>query len=68
MPTLSNFPNWTIGLILLVVVPLSVILSVEWSVIVSSRAGDARAAQMQGIFIVLPLATIYVASEVGQYC
>lgn len=59
------FPNWTIGLILLVVVPLSAILSIEWSVIVSSRASDARAAQMQGIFIVLPLAAIYVASEVG---
>ncbi len=59
------FPNWTIGLILLVVVPLSAILSIEWSVIVSSRASDARAAQMQGLFIVLPLAAIYVASEVG---
>jgi ABC-2 type transport system permease protein len=59
------FPNWTIGLILLVVVPLSAILSIEWSVIVSSRASDARAAQMQGLFIVLPLAAVYVASEVG---
>lgn len=58
------FPNWTIGLILLVVVPLSAILSIEWSVIVSSRASDPRAAQMQGLFIVLPLAAIYVASEV----
>lgn len=61
----SYFPNWTIGLILLVVVPLSAILSIEWSVIVSSRASDVRAAQMQGILIVLPLAAIYVASEIG---
>jgi ABC-2 type transport system permease protein len=59
------FPNWTIGIILLLIVPLSVILSIEWSVIVSSRASDARAAQMQGLLIVLPLAAIYVASEVG---
>jgi ABC-2 type transport system permease protein len=59
------FPNWTIGMILLVVVPLSSILSVEWSIIVSSRASDIRAAQMQGALIVLPLAAIYVASEVG---
>ncbi len=61
----SYFPKWTIGLILLLMVPLSAILSVEWSVIVSSRASDARAAQMQGLFIVLPLAAIYIASEVG---
>lgn len=59
------FPNWTIGLILLLVTPLSAILGVEWSVIVSSRASDPRAAQMQGIFIALPLLAIYVASEVG---
>jgi ABC-2 type transport system permease protein len=59
------FPNWTIGLILLLLAPLSAILSVEWSVIVSARASDVRAAQMQGVFIVLPLAAIYVASEVG---
>jgi ABC-2 type transport system permease protein len=59
------FPNWTIGLVLLLLAPLSAILSIEWSVIVSSRASDARAAQMQGLFIVLPLAAIYVASEVG---
>ncbi len=61
----SYFPNWTIGLILLLLVPLVAVLSVEWSVIVSSRASDARAAQMQGLFIVLPLAAIYIASEVG---
>lgn len=61
----SYFPNWTIGIILLLLGPLTAILSIEWSVIISSRASDARAAQMQGLFIVLPLAAIYVASEVG---
>jgi ABC-2 type transport system permease protein len=61
----SYFPNWTIGLILLLLVPLSAILSIEWSVIASSRASDPRAAQMQGLFIAFPLAAIYVASEVG---
>jgi ABC-2 type transport system permease protein len=59
------FPNWTIGLILLLLTPLSAILSIEWSVIVSSRASDPRAAQMQGLFVALPLLAIYVASEVG---
>lgn len=61
----AYFPNWTIGLVLLVAVPLAALLSVAWSVIVSSRASDARAAQMQGSLIVLPFAAIYVASEVG---
>jgi ABC-2 type transport system permease protein len=59
------FPNWTIGLILLLLTPLLAILSIEWGVIVSSRASDPRAAQMQGLFIALPLLAIYVASEVG---
>jgi ABC-2 type transport system permease protein len=58
------FPNWTIGLVLLLLTPLSAILSIEWSVIVSSRASDPRAAQMQGLFVALPLLAIYVASEV----
>jgi ABC-2 type transport system permease protein len=59
------FPNWNIALIMLVVIPLMIILSIEWSVIVSSRANDPRSAQMQGLFIVLPLAVIYVATEIG---
>jgi ABC-type Na+ efflux pump permease subunit len=59
------FPNWTIGLVLFLLTPLAAILSIEWCVIVSARASDARAAQMQGLFIALPLAAIYVASEVG---
>jgi ABC-2 type transport system permease protein len=61
----SYFPNWTIGIILLLLGPLTAILSIEWSVIVSSKATDPRAAQMQGLFIVLPLLAIYVASEIG---
>lgn len=60
-----TFPNWTIGIILLVLLPLMSILSVEWSVIVSARATDPRAAQLQGILIAIPLFVIYVAIEVG---
>jgi ABC-2 type transport system permease protein len=59
------YPNWTIGLILLLLVPLTAILSIEWCVIVSSRANDVRAAQMQGSLILLPWFGIYVATEVG---
>jgi ABC-2 type transport system permease protein len=58
------YPNWTIGLILLLIVPLSAVLSIEWCVIVSARASDPRAAQVQSLFIVLPLAALFFASEV----
>ncbi len=59
------FPNWTIGILLLILMPLLSVLSVEWSVIVSARATDPRAAQLQGILIGIPLYVIYVATEVG---
>ncbi len=59
------FPNWTVAAILLVIVPLISILSVEYNVIISARVSDIRAAQQSGALIVLPLAGIYVASEIG---
>lgn len=59
------FPNWTIGILLLILMPLLSILSVEWSVIVSARATDPRAAQLQGALIAIPLFIVYVATEVG---
>ncbi len=59
------FPNWTIGILLLILMPFLSVLSVEWSVIVSARATDPRAAQLQGILIGIPLYVIYVATEVG---
>jgi ABC-2 type transport system permease protein len=59
------FPNWTIGILLLVLLPLMTVYSVEWSVIVSARATDPRAAQLQGILAAIPLFVIYVATEVG---
>jgi ABC-2 type transport system permease protein len=59
------FPNWTIGILLLVLLPAMSVLSVEWSVIVSARATDPRAAQLQGILVVIPLFAIYLATEIG---
>ncbi len=59
------FPNWNIAILLLVLMPLMTILSVEWSVIVSARATDPRAAQLQGVLVAIPLFIIYVATEVG---
>src|SRR3989442_2388521 len=59
------FPNWTIGVVLLLTAPLSAILSVLLNVIISSRINDVRSAQQLGTLVVLPFAGIYVSAEVG---
>jgi ABC-2 type transport system permease protein len=59
------FPNWTVGILLLILMPLMSVLSVEWSVLVSARATDPRAAQLQGVLVAIPLFFVYVATEVG---
>jgi ABC-type Na+ efflux pump permease subunit len=60
----NYFPNWTFGVLLLVLVPAAAVMSVLYSVIVSSRVNDVRAANSYGIFILLPLLAIYLASEI----
>jgi ABC-2 type transport system permease protein len=59
------FPNWTIGVLLLVLVPIAVVLSVLFSVIVSSRVNDVRSASSFGILMFFPFLAIYLASEIG---
>jgi ABC-2 type transport system permease protein len=59
----NYFPNWTFVFLLLVLVPVAVIMSVLYSVIVSSRANDVRSANSYGILIFLPFMAIYFASE-----
>jgi ABC-2 type transport system permease protein len=59
------FPNLTFGVLLLVLVPVAVVMSVLYSVIVSSRVNDVRSANSYGIFIFLPFLAIYLASEIG---
>lgn len=58
------FPNWNTGILLFLMVPLAVVLSVEWNVIVSSRVSDVRVAQQLGAVIILPFAGIYVGGEI----
>ena len=58
------FPNWTLAVLLIVVVPAAVAMSVLYSVIVSSRANDVRSANSYGILIFLPFLAIYLASEI----
>ena len=59
------FPNWDTAIILFLMVPLAVIMSVEWNVLVSSRVTDPRIAQQVGMLLVLPLAGIYVSGEIN---
>jgi ABC-2 type transport system permease protein len=59
------FPNWTIGVILLLVAPLTAIFSTEASVIISSRVNDVRSAQQFGALTSLPVAAIYMSIELG---
>jgi ABC-2 type transport system permease protein len=61
----SYFPNTTMWLILLLVVPLSALLAVEFNVIVSSRVNDVRTAQQVGALAILPFATLYLLLEIG---
>jgi ABC-2 type transport system permease protein len=59
------FPNWNAGIVLFLMVPLAVVMSVEWNVIVSSRVSDIRLAQQVGSLIILPFAGVYFAGEIN---
>ena len=54
------FPNPNAVVILLLAAPLACILSVEFSVIISSRVNDIRSAQQLGSLIILPIAGIFI--------
>jgi ABC-2 type transport system permease protein len=60
----NYFPNWTFGVLLLILVPVAIAMSVLYSIIVSSRVNDVRSANSYGIFIFLPFLAIYFASEI----
>jgi ABC-2 type transport system permease protein len=60
------FPNWEMAVILFVLAPLACLYAIEFSVIVSSRATDARSAQQYAGVIFVPMIFIYVAGEVGS--
>jgi ABC-2 type transport system permease protein len=63
--TYLYFPNWSIAVILLLLAPLACILSVGYSVFVSSRANDVRAAQQLSALVMLPFGAVYVLSEIN---
>lgn len=57
------FPNWDMGIILLLLAPLASILSIELDIIISSRVNDVRTAQQMGGIVVLPFVGIYALGE-----
>ncbi len=59
------FPNSTMAIIILVVVPLAILISVGFNVMVSSKVSDVRTATQLGALGVLPFGVIYLASEIG---
>jgi ABC-2 type transport system permease protein len=61
------YPNSGFALILFVLAPLSATLSIEASVIASSRVSDVRAASQLGSVMFLPFLGIYVAGEIGLF-
>jgi len=59
------FPNLGAGTILLLLAPLSAIMSIEVNVMISSRVSDVRVSQQLGLLTVFPMAGIYLAGELG---
>jgi ABC-2 type transport system permease protein len=61
------YPSWEMAIIMFVLAPLSCLYAVEFCVIASSRATDARTAQQYGGFVFFPMIVIYVAGEIGFF-
>jgi ABC-2 type transport system permease protein len=58
------YPNWTMALELLVLLPLVALLATEASVVISSHVTDIRSAQQYAGLLFFPLIVVYVASEI----
>ena len=65
IPNLGDnyLPNWTFLFIALIIVPLTLLLSIEIGIIVSSRVNDARSASQLGMVLLIPLFAVYLLSE-----
>ncbi|MDR0471119.1 MAG: ABC transporter permease subunit [Nitrososphaerota archaeon] len=57
------YPNWTLGVLLLVLLPIAAVLSILFSIIVSSKVTDVRSASSYGLLLFFPFIAIYLASE-----
>ena len=61
------YPNWEMGIILLLLAPLALLLSIELNIITSSRVSDVRTAGQLGSLMFFPFIGIYIASEIGLF-
>ena len=61
------FPNWNAGVMLLLLAPLSAILSVEVAVIASSRVSDVRGANQIAGLMFIPFVTVFFAGAEGLF-
>jgi len=57
------YPNWEMGVILFALTPLACLLTIEISVLISSRATDVRTAQQAAGLIFIPFILLYVMGE-----
>ena len=58
-------PDWTFGFILVIMVPLTLLFSIEVGIIVSSRVNDARSGSQLGMLFIIPFVGIYLGSELS---
>ena len=61
------FPNWTAGVMLFLLAPLGAILSIELSVIASSRVNDVRGANQIGSLMFIPFMGVFLAGVEGIF-
>ncbi len=61
------YPNVSLAIILFLAIPLAQILSIESSVLASSRVTDVRAANQIGGLMFIPFMIIYLGSEIGVF-
>ena len=59
----NYFPTGSSLVTILLLVPLAALLSVQFSVLISARVTDVRAAQQLSSLIVLPFAALYLLAE-----
>lgn len=59
------YPNWEMAVILLLLAPLTALLSIELNVLTSSRVTDVRSASQLGGVAFVPFLAVYIAGEIG---
>lgn len=59
------FPNWSSGVMLLLLTPLAAIFSIELATIASSRVSDVRGANQIGSLMFIPFMLVFVAGAYG---